>query len=912
MPILESPIKIPMKLEVTPDGIKMGLGNQVMPRTVIVDDELSLESENPVQNKVITAALNEKVDSEGAAAAAPVQSVSGKTGDVELVKSDVGLGNVDNTSDLDKPVSTAQAQALDGKLSKTGGSMTGPIAMGGNKITGLQQGTADTDAVNVAQMASAISQGAAYFRGSFATKADLMAVAWQTSDPEASNYVTNNDYAIVLADETHSNECWRYLYVSGDGWTAQYRINESPFTQAQLDAINSGATQALISAIPGKQDALTFDTEPTYNSTNPVTSDGIHAALDEKTTYEDLYDVYPLMYSAGSENEFVDGADDVPFESFKVTINPVQNGSGIPSPTNVRAISGWTEVGVYHETEETDDNDNPNEYVIDLAPYVPDGVVYSGVLDLINWKLTVDRVAVDLGSLDWSKTGTKFYHPWDSDDPLRPDANLTPGSVGKAANALCSQYEASSYTALATKDYGFTLYKTLGKGRVYVTDSRYSTTDAFKAGVNGVTLVYPLAEPIVYDISDYNYEFKSAYGLNIITATTGDNEVGYRAALELILAKTDQNFASVEPIKRASKNYSYGDLIVVQHRLYRAISSIANKQSLVPGVNISETNVEQEFANHEKIAYVTTDATYNEVRSILVQHEPVALIDGNVLYFCTDHDISNDRFVFTAIKEEKVTLAYLDTNNNWTYGTKLLADSFFATYNVTTFAEIADAVSDGKIVYCKMGTSSKEYYVLGIEEVSSEYNFYGFRNSAIQTVTCDYEDHWTSSAVSIPQPATVAPRALGTAAVGTSTKYAKEDHVHRLPTASEVGAYELPSGGIPKTDLVSGVQSSLDLADSAYQKPSGGIPATDLASGVIPTVPSASSATPQDLGTADAGSSNDYSRADHVHNKPTYTASDVGAVASDQGVANAGKFLVVDNDGVVTPVTMTTWQGGSY
>ena len=187
MPVLESPIKIPMKLEVTPDGIKMGLGNRVMPRTVIVDDELSLESENPVQNKVITAALNEKVDSEGAAAAAPVQSVSGKTGDVELVKSDVGLGNVDNTSDLDKPVSTAQAQALDGKLSKSGGSMTGPIAMGGNKITGLQQGTADADAVNVAQMASAISQGAAYFRGSFATKADLMAVAWQTSDPEAAN-----------------------------------------------------------------------------------------------------------------------------------------------------------------------------------------------------------------------------------------------------------------------------------------------------------------------------------------------------------------------------------------------------------------------------------------------------------------------------------------------------------------------------------------------------------------------------------------------------------------------------------------------------------------------------------------------------------------------------------------------------
>ena len=42
------------------------------------------------------------------------------------------------------------------------------------------------------------------------------------------------------------------------------------------------------------------------------------------------------------------------------------------------------------------------------------------------------------------------------------------------------------------------------------------------------------------------------------------------------------------------------------------------------------------------------------------------------------------------------------------------------------------------------------------------------------------------------------------------------------------------------------------------------------------TSSSASSATPQALGTAAAGSSTDYSRADHVHAKPTYSKSDVG------------------------------------
>jgi hypothetical protein len=45
----------------------------------------------------------------------PVTSVNGQTGTVVLGKASVGLGNVDNTSDMQKPVSTAQAAALAGK-----------------------------------------------------------------------------------------------------------------------------------------------------------------------------------------------------------------------------------------------------------------------------------------------------------------------------------------------------------------------------------------------------------------------------------------------------------------------------------------------------------------------------------------------------------------------------------------------------------------------------------------------------------------------------------------------------------------------------------------------------------------------------------------------------------------------------
>lgn len=55
---------------------------------------------------------------QGDLASSAVQSVNGKTGSsVTLVKADVGLSNVDNTSDLNKPISTATQAALDLKAS---------------------------------------------------------------------------------------------------------------------------------------------------------------------------------------------------------------------------------------------------------------------------------------------------------------------------------------------------------------------------------------------------------------------------------------------------------------------------------------------------------------------------------------------------------------------------------------------------------------------------------------------------------------------------------------------------------------------------------------------------------------------------------------------------------------------------
>lgn len=58
-----------------------------------------------------------------------VTSVAGKTGDVVLAAGDVGLSNVNDTSDADKPVSSATQSALDAKVDKTSLS---PVATSGS------------------------------------------------------------------------------------------------------------------------------------------------------------------------------------------------------------------------------------------------------------------------------------------------------------------------------------------------------------------------------------------------------------------------------------------------------------------------------------------------------------------------------------------------------------------------------------------------------------------------------------------------------------------------------------------------------------------------------------------------------------------------------------------------------------
>jgi len=129
-----------------------------------VDDQISTHSSDStsVHGIADTSALATKtyVDNAGSAlqtnidAKAPIANPT-FTGTVAgITKSMVGLGNVDNTSDADKPVSTATQTALDGKASLSGATFTGSVEIDQNLVV---DGDFTVNGTNFAASATSIT-----------------------------------------------------------------------------------------------------------------------------------------------------------------------------------------------------------------------------------------------------------------------------------------------------------------------------------------------------------------------------------------------------------------------------------------------------------------------------------------------------------------------------------------------------------------------------------------------------------------------------------------------------------------------------------------------------------------------------------------------------------------------------------
>lgn len=168
---------------------------------------------------------------------------------------------------------------------------------------------------------------------------------------------------------------------------------------------------------------------------------------------------------------------------------------------------------------------------------------------------------------------------------------------------------------------------------------------------------------------------------------------------------------------------------------------------------------------------------------------------------------------------------------------------------------------------------------------------------------------------------------------------------------TSLGTYSKPSDGIPKTDLAAAVQTSLGKADTALQPGDVTEPffvtystsdmTTWTCDKTFAQITAAIAAGKQVVMLASVagtpivqtcsfvvypgfieawvriGQASRYEIKHLSDNSVTITeftesAQWLGAVPENIGVSEAGKFLVVGNDGNVTTMTLATWQGGQY
>lgn len=106
---------------------------------------------------------------------------------------------------------------------------------------------------------------------------------------------------------------------------------------SEIDNLRNQVNEMVAEEVAEQYDSenVIFDSEPTegHGTGFAVTSEGIKKAIDNAFDYDNT--------ASGSLVHIEDGADNIPVKSLVSEIVAVQNGSGTPSPSNPRAISGF-------------------------------------------------------------------------------------------------------------------------------------------------------------------------------------------------------------------------------------------------------------------------------------------------------------------------------------------------------------------------------------------------------------------------------------------------------------------------------------------------------------------------------------------------------------------------------------------
>lgn len=226
--------------------------------------------------------------------------------------------------------------------------------------------------------------------------------------------------------------------------------------------------------------------------------------------------------------------------------------------------------------------------------------IFGGYVDLISGKLVVDKVSVDLGSLDYTLNKTnRFYATLPS--PAKPT-----GSYDVVSDCLCDVYAPKTQNQVFAGVIGIAPQATVGT-TVYIYDSAYATADAIKSGLQGRMFCYELATPQTYQLTPQ--QVNTLVGTNNVWSEQGNIELSYHIPITNLLVKR-QDVDDVsggwltlysQPITQASDmDFTFIDFLNQYGKTY--------KYALVPLLTQTQSGVEVEVEGGYTVS--------NEVQSV--------------------------------------------------------------------------------------------------------------------------------------------------------------------------------------------------------------------------------------------------------------------------------------------------------
>lgn len=289
-------------------------------------------------------------------------------------------------------------------------------------------------------------------------------------------------------------------------------------------------------------------------------------------------------------------------------------------------------------------------------------------------------------------------------------------------------------------------------------------------------------------------------------------------------------------------------------------------------------------------------------------------------------------------------IVYYGTTASVAAGSRPSASYLWQQYTFTIGYSFVVTLTEWKPVYLKCAPQTDGSAIIDsttpfVQDLPSTedgkiYIFLGVAySSTAMEMTLEHPVYWYKDGMI--RPYTNAPAGGAVASVNgqTGAVVLDADDVGALPDSTTyVSSFNGSTGAVTYTAPVTSVNTktgavSLSASDvgalpdsttyvSSFNGSTGAVtytaPVTSVngnTGAVTVTVPSASSVTPQALGTAAAGSSTDYSRADHVHAKPTYSKSDVGLGNVDNvqqySASNPPPYPVTSVNGSTGAVTVS-------